>query len=222
MTRTKHTPPPFLQRTLDPKKASFVRSKLPDFLKEARLEYHGELPSSKELLYQFCEYLAKYDHKFKNLVPDQLSTGYKGVQQIYDYVRKRAKPLDEKNPNELIRSGKNSPSKQITEKPVLNPDAIAKKKIATPTKVTSTPNAALEPDEKDVKYYVENFEDSASSNTISEQEEATEADQDKAGHWGKSIWLKEKRFIIGLLDTFDPSELANLEFQISTCEEGGR
>ena len=111
MTKTKHTPPPFLCRTLEAKKASFVRSKLPDFLKRVRSEYHGELPSSKELLYQFCEYLAKYDRTFKGLVPDQLSTGYKGVQQIYDYVRKRAKPLDEKTPYELTHSGKNSPIK---------------------------------------------------------------------------------------------------------------
>ena len=111
MTRTKHTPPTFLQRTLEAKKASFVRSKLPDFLKEVRSEYHGELPSSKELLYQFCEYLAKYDKTFKGLVPDQLSTGYKGVQQIYDYVRKRAKPIDEKTPLELAQGGKTSPLK---------------------------------------------------------------------------------------------------------------
>ena len=40
---------------------------------------------------------------------------------------------------------------------------------------------------------------------------------------GKSIWVKEKRFIIGLLDTFDPTELANLEVQITTeFKEGGR
>ena len=80
MTRTKQTRPPFLCRTLEAKKASFVRSKLPDFLKDVRSMYRGELPSSKELLYQFCEFLGKFDRGFKGLVPDQLSTGYKGVQ----------------------------------------------------------------------------------------------------------------------------------------------
>ena len=144
MTRTKHTPPPFLQRTLESKKASFVRSKLPDFLKAVRSEYRGELPSSKELLYQFCEYLGKYDYKFRGLVPDQLSTGYKGVQQIYDYVRKRAKPLDEKTPHVLTPSGKNSPIKQITEKLPETPDQDAKKKSGTPTKSMPKRDTVLE------------------------------------------------------------------------------
>ena len=88
--------------------------------------------------------------------------------------------------------------------------------------MTSNPNLDLEPDEKEVKYYKENLDDSEHSATISEQEDASEANQDQEGHWGRSIWVKEKKFIIGLLDTFDPSELENLEFQISTCEQGGR
>ena len=65
-------------------------------------------------------------------------------------------------------------------------------------------------------------DDSAPSATILEQEVVPEPEPAQDNHWGNSIWIREKRFIIGLLDTFDPSELANLEFQISTCEQGGR
>jgi len=98
----------------------------------------------------------------------------------------------------------------------------SKKKIGSPTKVTSTRNFELEPDEKEVKYYQDNLDNSDVSATIHAENVVSEANQDQDNHWGRSIWVKEKKFIIGLLDTFDPSELENLEFQISTCEQGGR
>ena len=149
MTKLKHTPPAFLQKSLSQEKKSFVRSHLPDFLKAAKAEYRNKLPSSKELLYEFIEHLGKFDKAFNGLVKSQLSTGYKGVQQIYDTVRKNAKPLDEKQMHELPPSGKSSAiKKQITHTPPKNQEIGLMKKAATPTKVIPKRETLLEEAEK--------------------------------------------------------------------------
>ena len=152
MTKLKHTSPAFLQKTLSQEKKSFVRSHLPDFLKAARTEYRNKLPSSKELLYEFIEYLGKFDKAFHGLIKTQLSTGYKGVQQIYDTVRKNAKPLDEKQLHELAPSGKASAAKKhVIDTPPKNQEIGLLKKAVTPGKLIPKRDTLLEEAEKNAE-----------------------------------------------------------------------
>ena len=47
------------------------------------------------MLVQFVDYLAKIRRKYRTKEPKALSTGYQGVYQLYDWVRKRTRLLDE-------------------------------------------------------------------------------------------------------------------------------
>ena len=75
---------------------SVIKKYLPHFLKETKAANNGKLPANIELLYQYFEYLGKFHKSFKDLTPDHLSTGWKGVYQIYDIIRKNAHLSDEK------------------------------------------------------------------------------------------------------------------------------
>ena len=113
MVKVKRTPPKFLQRKLEDDKFSIVKKNLPIFLKDAKEANDGVLPANVELLYDYIAYLGKKDKAFKGLGPEYLSTGWKGVYQIYDMIRKNAHQSDEKNVHELPsgKAGKTSPTK---------------------------------------------------------------------------------------------------------------
>ena len=67
-----------------------MKKHLPLFIKDANAAYRDVLPPNFELLYSFIEHLGKINKSFKGLGPEHLSTGWKGVYQIYDMVRKNA------------------------------------------------------------------------------------------------------------------------------------
>ena len=155
MVKVKRTPPKFLQRKLEDDKFSIVKNNLPHFLKETKEANDGVLPANVELLYSFVAYLGKYHKSFKNLGPEYLSTGWKGVYQIYDMIRKNAHQSDEKLATELpnAKGGKVSPTKSGRGKKENECQAKPGKKAKSIAQITANRNVYLEQDEKDVKKY---------------------------------------------------------------------
>ena len=83
-----------------------------------------------ELLYQYFVYLGKLHKAFKDLGPEHLSTGWKGVYQIYDIIRKNAHLSDEKQIIEQP-SGKLTPAKATKGKK--SPDSHSKRGKKSPS-----------------------------------------------------------------------------------------
>ena len=90
MVKTKVTPPQFLQRKLTQDKFSLVKKYLPSFIRSYKAENEGKLPANKELVFLYLEALGQRFRTFKDVTREQIQTGYPGVYQIYDYIRKRA------------------------------------------------------------------------------------------------------------------------------------
>ena len=155
MVKVKRTPPKFLQRKLEDDKFAVVKKYLPHFLKETKDDNDGELPANVELLYSFIAYLGKYNRAFRGLGPEYLSTGWKGVYQIYDMIRKNAHTSDEKPANELpgAKAGKASPAKSARVKQEHVSPPKNGKKSPSVTKITAPRNVYLENDEKEDKNY---------------------------------------------------------------------
>ena len=61
MTRTKKTPPRFLQDKLNDTKTALVRRELKPFLAQVKQDSKGQLPSLTSLLRAFISHLARSD-----------------------------------------------------------------------------------------------------------------------------------------------------------------
>ena len=61
MTRTRKTPPRFLQDMLSDTKAALVRRELKPFLVQVKQDSKGKLPSLTSLLRSFVSHLARSD-----------------------------------------------------------------------------------------------------------------------------------------------------------------
>ena len=89
MPKAAPAPPKFLQKKLEGKCLTFVKSNISSFLDTVKMEKNGEWPKTTKLLLDYVEYLGKQDKAFKNIAPSTLVTTYDGVNHIYDLLRKR-------------------------------------------------------------------------------------------------------------------------------------
>ena len=90
--------PAFLQKKLDDKTNSFVRSNAPLFLASVKPLFKGKYPSALEVLPDFFAWLGDRDKRFRHLESGQLKTHHSGTYQVYNFLRKRMEKIEEITP----------------------------------------------------------------------------------------------------------------------------
>ena len=95
MTKKTTAPPPFLTRKLSDRKKKLVRKYLPQFIDSFQKEKNYGL-TSVQATCQFIRLLGTKHRDFRDIQEDQVCTTDPGTYEIYNAVRKRMQPLDEK------------------------------------------------------------------------------------------------------------------------------
>ena len=223
MTRTirtsRHTPSWLLQK-LDEKTFSFVKKHVHPFLRGEKLKNNGELPGNMPLLRSFVVYLGFHNKDFKALNADLLSTTQRGVQDIYDLIRKRThRHLDEKPPTPASIYAVEAKTPKASTSPTKSKSPAQIKEVPYNTKTPKTPSKGkitprrkkLSETESDKASSVHSV--AQSSKRISKGSSASSTSS-KRSQIGGPEWQQEKSLIVRMLDQFTKQELRGMTFTI--------
>ena len=75
-----------------------IKKNVESFLASLERDSEGRYPSSIDLLRDFIAFLAKKNKAFRDIPEQAISTNFKGLSQIYDAVRKKARSLLDEKP----------------------------------------------------------------------------------------------------------------------------
>jgi hypothetical protein len=198
--------PPFMKNKLSPKKLSLAKSHLPVFLEKAKQEYDSDLPGALFLVGEFCDYLALSDKDFKNIDSDRLRTNQDGTYQLYNLIRKRVQPLEEKQssvsqlPRQLPTRGK--------------PADAAKEKDANddpPVKITADGHIGMG-DEKKVAYR-KRLDSAVEQDDLSGNPSEEDGEDDEMTLYGEEKFIRLKNYLLHQIDLLDEDEVEMIKFE---------
>ena len=161
---------------------------------------------SMDLVHDYVVYLGSKDRSFRGIKPEALKTTDKGTMQIYDYIRKRIGPQDEKRTPIPVVNSKSKPTPPKTKVESAKDNQI---KDDPPVGITADEIPGHH-EEKDAKFY----QHEPSSDGVEPNSTVTLSEQDDESYslthtiLGANKHQRIKRTFIGLMDAQPKIEMS--------------